>query len=31
MLTGCDEVSLAVDAMKTGALDFLQKPFVLTT
>src|SRR5690348_16641885 len=29
MLTGCDEVSLAVDAMKSGALDYVQKPFDL--
>jgi putative nucleotidyltransferase with HDIG domain len=26
MLTGCEDVGIAVDAMKSGALDFVQKP-----
>jgi response regulator RpfG family c-di-GMP phosphodiesterase len=29
MLTGCEDVSMAVDAMKSGALDYVQKPFDL--
>ncbi|MCL4401151.1 MAG: HD domain-containing protein, partial [Acidobacteria bacterium] len=29
MLTGCEDISLAVDAMKTGALDYVLKPFRL--
>lgn len=29
MLTGCEDVSMAVDAMKAGALDYVQKPFDL--
>ena len=29
MLTGCEDISLAVDAMKTGALDYVLKPFQL--
>jgi putative nucleotidyltransferase with HDIG domain len=31
MLTGCEEVSMAVDAMKLGAFDYLVKPFDLAT
>ncbi len=30
MLTGCEDVSTAVDAMKTGASDYVLKPFSLT-
>jgi len=29
MLTGCEDVAMAVTAMKMGALDYLQKPFSL--
>ncbi len=29
MLTGCDEVTMAVEAMKAGALDYVRKPFDL--
>lgn len=29
MLTGCEDISLAVEAMKAGALDYVQKPFDL--
>lgn len=29
MLTGCEDVAMAVDAMKAGALDYVQKPFDL--
>ena len=29
MLTGCEDISMAVEAMKTGALDYVSKPFHL--
>jgi putative nucleotidyltransferase with HDIG domain len=29
MLTGCEDVSTAVEAMKTGAMDYVLKPFIL--
>jgi putative two-component system response regulator len=30
MLTGCEDVSTAVEAMKTGAMDYVLKPFALS-